>query len=112
MSAAGEFAGRLSERIVWQQSADSPDGGGGVTRQWQDAARLWAMVAPLSVSVRTADFGRDQVERFRVVLRYRDGIACGDRLLWRGTVLSIDTIHDPDGRRDRLEAMCTKATNP
>ncbi|GAB4152664.1 MAG: hypothetical protein Tsb0016_25110 [Sphingomonadales bacterium] len=105
-----ELAGALSQRLVWQTAADIGDGGGGAVRQWHDQAVLWARVAPLPVTATAHGHGHGQTERFAVTLRWRAGLCPGQRLIWRGRVLNIETSHDPDGRRHRLALLCRAET--
>lgn len=98
-----EFAGALSQRLVWQIAADSNDGGGGALRQWQDQAVLWARVTPMPATALSHDHGHGQTERFVVTLRWRSGLCPGQRLIWRGR---LETSHDPDGQRQRLTLLC------
>jgi SPP1 family predicted phage head-tail adaptor len=76
-------AGRLSERIRFEQESRTSDGGGGASVVWTAVATRWAAVEPLK--------GREQLEAmqleasnlYRVTIR-NDGlvITAAMRLVW------------------------------
>ena len=105
-----ELAGALTQRLVWQIATDSSDGGGGVMRQWRDQAVVWARVTPMAAKPTAAAHGHGQTERFAITLRWRGGLCPGQRLIWRGQPLEIETSHDPDGQRERLALVCRAGT--
>lgn len=99
-------AGRLKERVTIQRAVETPDAGGGAAISWQDMAKVWASVEPLS--------GRDQVEggglvgvaSYRVRMRRREGITSADRLVWRGVVLDIASPPLMDAKREMTQLLC------
>jgi len=41
---------RLSRRFILEESADTPDGGGGWTRIWTELGALWGELTPVSAT--------------------------------------------------------------
>ena len=88
--------GRLRTEIALEACAREPDGLGGFTETWVEAATLFACIEPI-----TADsaFGADQTLEtvtHRIALRRRDGVASGMRFNRQGRLFDILTVHDPD----------------
>jgi SPP1 family predicted phage head-tail adaptor len=91
-----EFAGSLRERITIQRPVDTPDGGGGAHRQWQDVQTVWAAVHPVARDEQRYGAHVASRARFGIVLRADGVIAADARLLWRGMILGIvSVLHDP-----------------
>ncbi len=98
--------GRRRRRLSLQAETVMPDGAGGGAAQWIEVAQVFAAVEGIGgneedVAMRVA--GRT---RYRVGLRYRDGVAAGMRFVDGGRVLTIRAAFDPDGTRRRLTCLC------
>jgi SPP1 family predicted phage head-tail adaptor len=78
-------AGQLTERVTLQQVSETTPPGGARQASWADVVTVWAKVEPLDgqadealrASAVTASV------RYRVSIRYRDGVTAKLRLLWR-----------------------------
>lgn len=112
VSGLHEIAGRLSERLTWQTAADVTDGGGGLQREWTDHAILWAAVTPLPATVRHDNDGHEQRSRFAITIRYRNGIGRGQRLIWRGRALAIESVREVDANHILLHLECSSRDGP
>lgn len=94
---SGPFhAGSLNQRVVHERAVDNPDGAGGFVRSWQALGSVWVRVEPASArrgvrAEQTAQFGA-----FNITARQQADITPGDRLLWRGRVLSVLTVMPVD----------------
>ncbi|WP_274629676.1 phage head closure protein [Arvimicrobium flavum] len=88
--------GLLRTELVLEEATLAPDGQGGHTESWSEAATVFALVEPVSA---TSVFGADQTLEtvtHRITLRARDGLASGMRFRKCGRVFAILTGHDPD----------------
>ena len=99
----------LRHRVTLQLAIRMPDEGGGASLVWSDEALLWA---------RITSQGGDEIARagelvpharYRVMLRYRDGVSSAMRLLFGSKALAIDAAYDPDGDRRMLLVDCHEA---
>ncbi len=105
-------AGALRERVRLEVLVDPDDGAGGQTESWLFVAEFRASVLPAGGQGSAS--GREElqagamsgVQRWRVHIRYRDGVTVRHRFVWRERELNIRSIEDPDGRRSDLLAFC------
>lgn len=95
MSAAGD----LRERVTIETPTRVGDGTGGESVSWSALATVWADVAALSGSEVTLGERDEARGRFTVTMRYRDDVSAEMRLVWRGKILNIRALRDPDGHR-------------
>src|SRR5688572_17575405 len=99
----------LRDRLILEQPARTPDGGGGAVLAWEPVAELWAGVRPLSGEERLA---HDQVAgrlTHAVWLRHRSGVVPAMRLR-QGTGMSV-RIYDivavlENPSRTYLKCLC------
>ena len=103
--------GRLRHRVMLQVRLAPDDAQGG------EGPESWSDVAPLSAMLETGPVRREadaDVDGVRsaltVTIRYRDDVAPGMRLLFRGRELMIRTVSDPDERRTYLQLGCEEET--
>lgn len=88
--------GRLRAEFALEAMTPVPDGAGGFTESWSEAAVVFVHVEPVAARDR---FGAGQTleeATHRVTMRHRADVASGMRLTRNGRVLSILTVHDPD----------------
>lgn len=71
--------GNLNRRLVLQAPAESDDGAGGVVRNYATVATLWAQVVSLSGRADVAADNPGAALRYRIVIRYRDGVTTRHR---------------------------------
>jgi SPP1 family predicted phage head-tail adaptor len=87
--------GELRTEIVLEACATVPDGFGGFSEVWTEAATLFARIEPVSAA---SVFGADQTletTTHRITLRHRASVASGMRLTKQERI-EIVTVHDPD----------------
>ncbi len=109
---------RLRHRLILQQEVHTPDGAGGYARSWEDVAGLWAEVTPLTGDASGRGSGRERLiagklqseVSHRVVLRYREGVTAGMRLLFEERPLHILYVVDRDERKELLELLVSEGT--
>lgn len=88
--------GLLRTELVLEQAGLAPDGLGGHTESWSEAATVFGHVEPLAARSR---FGADQTLEevtHRISLRARADVMSGMRLRKGARVFDIVTVHDPD----------------
>ena len=71
--------GNLNRRLVLQAPAESGDGAGGIARSYTAETTLWAQVVPLSGRADVAADNLGAALRYRIVIRYRDGVTTRHR---------------------------------
>ncbi len=89
------FAGRLKTRLVLQAPVETPDGAGGVSRDYSTAAIVWAAVTPLGGRAAVEADGAGSLERYRILLR------AGAALTLQHRFVDGDRIYRITGWRDR-----------
>lgn len=88
--------GALRSELSLQACTTTPDGMGGHTQTWTEMATVFARIEPVSAG---SLYGPDQTVEtvtHRVMLRWRSGVAAGQRFVRQGRVFDIVTVHDPD----------------
>lgn len=102
---SGRFdPGWLRHRVVIESAAGAPDGAGGEAVTWDTFATAWARVAPVSAREKIVAGHLAGVVSHTVTMRYRDDIAGGMRVLYRGRIFRILAVFDPDESRRYLVA--------
>lgn len=91
--------GRLRHRVVIESAAGAPDGAGGEAVTWDSFATVWARITPISSGEKIVAGHLSGVVTHTVTMRYRDDIAGGMRILYRGRILRLLAVGDPDERR-------------
>lgn len=71
-------------------------------------ATVWARVRQLSARQDFAADARGQNISHSVVLRFRTDLRPGDRVLYRGGTLEIESTSDINGRRAYLSCQCVE----
>jgi SPP1 family predicted phage head-tail adaptor len=98
--------GALKQRLVLEVPAETPDGAGGVTRDYATVATLWAAVTPVAAreSVVAEDGGASVTHR--ILIRMRDDLTTRHRLRKGERIWRITGMRDADasGRFLLIEA--------
>lgn len=94
------------DRLVIETRIETPDGAGGVKRDWTPSATIWAAVETLDAEQRFEAGQIGQRLTHRVTLRYRDDLDTTQRFRRAGDVLAIRGVRDPDGHKRRLVCAC------
>jgi head-tail adaptor len=90
---AGEFSGRLRQRIQLQQADAS------VPLAWAPVCQAWAALSPEDRGTLSALDGDTRVtaRRWRILLRSETRVSLDMRVLWRGHDLRVTGVQaDPD----------------
>lgn len=100
-------AGRLRHTATILEQTQSRNKIGQVVSQWQEYTKVWCEFVPLSVnSIITAQATNNQITA-RCVIRSRNDIKSGMRLVHDGTTYQIDgsPLPDPKTGREYLTLM-------
>lgn len=93
------LASRLSERVRIEQVAETVDEFGGMSVAWEELATVWAEVKPISSTAREREVAAQPtaIAGYRVLIRFRDDVDAGMRLIWKSHTLLIQALHEEDG---------------
>lgn len=90
--------GRMRRRVTFQNAILTPDGQGGDTLLWQDAAALWGELRGLGgAGLRLREDEPLDITRHELVVRQGTPLAPGMRALIDGEPYSVITVLDPTG---------------
>jgi SPP1 family predicted phage head-tail adaptor len=92
--AGASEAGRLKSRLLLEKPTRTPDGAGGATVTWAEAAALWAELVPLKAEERPRGEGLVDMVLWRIVVRHRDDVVPGDRFRLGARTFLILAISD------------------
>lgn len=93
-----EFLGRLRERVRFEEEFPMPDGLGGVTRIWREAATIWAAIEMTAAGGKAAAKQWVRPLRYDVVVRRPAGLSPAWRLNWHNRRLTIKSMEQVEGR--------------
>jgi len=96
----------LNQRAVLQANTLLADGGGGYTDNWQSFASVWVKITPIAPTER---FGPDRLEakaRHRILLRRRNDLAVGQRLVVGPRLFKVHGIQDDGPRQAFITLWC------
>ena len=110
MKAALFDPGWLRHRITVESAAGASDGAGGETVTWDTLATLWAHIAPAPAGERIVAGHLSGVVTHTVTLRWRDDIAGGMRIAYRGRLFRVLAVQDADETRRYLIAKTEEET--
>ncbi len=95
--------GALNRRLTLDAPQDTADGAGGVLRDFEAVATLWAQVTPISAQaeIEAARLGARITHRIRI--RFADNITTRHRLRDGSRIFRIVSLRDSDGRKRFLD---------
>ncbi len=101
--------GRLRAELIVEDTIETGDGAGGVSRQWVEVATVFGHVEPVRARVR---YGADQRHAditHRITIRHRSDIFRRMRFRRNERIFAIETITDPDESRRYLVCEAREA---
>ncbi|QIB35094.1 head-tail adaptor protein [Ancylobacter pratisalsi] len=99
----------LRHRFIHQVPVETPDGMGGVSRNFLAVDSLWGAVETSASAAEIAD-RPGAVLTHQVNVRAPATVQPGDRLLLGARCFLVETVHDRDGRGRRLVCGCREET--
>lgn len=105
---------RLRHRLTLQQEVQTADGAGGYTRSWSAVADVWAEIQSVSGTASSGSRGGKEIlyagqlqsqVTHKILLRYRDGVTPGMRLVFENRAFNIVYLADAGEDWDTLELL-------
>ena len=106
-----ERIGDMRERVELQSRTPTVGGIGNITYVWATVATIWAQVKPVSAMERFVAERLAARGIYEITIRWRTGVGPQMRFLWRGRILSVKQMLNPDERR-RFLTMLVEDTAP
>jgi SPP1 family predicted phage head-tail adaptor len=117
-------AGRRNQLVTIEKLTEVSDGQGGQEPGYEELAREWSLIEPLSGTEAQIASQMSSVLTTGVTMPFREDISVKDRLT-TGTVtditdtvtdrrslgtrfLEIESVQDPTGRREELRLLCSE----
>lgn len=104
-----EFSGLLSERITIERPVSLRNEMGLQQPGWERVCRALASITLDSLAAEAEGQALSAMPRYRVLIRWRPGLALGQRIGWRGRYLIVRQLREDPRRRDRLLLRCEEA---
>jgi head-tail adaptor len=101
-----EFAGTLRERILVEQPISVRNAMGLQEPGWEEICRCLASIALESVGQQSEGQALSAMPKFRVTIRWREGIAIDQRISWNGRKLMVRQLLDDPRTKDRITMRC------
>jgi head-tail adaptor len=101
-----EFSGLLRERIAIERPVNLRNAMGLQQAGWEPVCRALASVTLDQVGAEAEGQALSAMPRYKVLIRWREGIAIDQRVQWRGRTLAIRHLLDDPRRRDRILLRC------
>ncbi len=93
---SGELAGALRERVTIEQRQGTRDAIAGATGRYSYDGAAWVGLTPLIPADLASAMSLSAMPRWSVVMRKREGIGPGTRLIWRQKMLAVrGVVSDP-----------------
>lgn len=103
---SAEFAGTLAERIVIERQVSTRNAMGLQESGWETVARCLAAITGEGAGPESEGMALSAMQRFRVTIRIREGIAIDQRIQWKGQYLMIRQMLVDPRAKDRLTMRC------
>jgi head-tail adaptor len=101
-----EFAGTLRERVLIERPISVRNAMGLQEPGWETVCQCLASVALESVGQESEGQALSSMPRFRVTIRWREGIALDQRISWNGRKLMVRQLLDDPREKDRIALRC------
>lgn len=101
-----EFAGLLSERVRIERPVELRTVTALQADGWEEVATCRASVVAEGAGPESEAMALSSAARFRVTIRWRDGVALGQRVVWRGRYLLVKQRIDDPRTPDRILLRC------
>src|SRR5262245_32357387 len=114
MSTKHLAAGRLRHVVSLQQLVTTLDDAGAVSETWQEVAKVFAAIEPLSVREFIAAASLQSKASVRITIRHRDDIRADWRIVnaRNGIVYNPQgVLTDVDSNREYLTLPCSQGVN-
>ena len=99
--------GRFNRQLSIENLTETADGFGGYIKQYTVDGSVWAHICPRKALLNVAGELKQQEVSHRILMRFRNGIKPGSRLITGSRKFRVVRVSDPDetGRYLECEAM-------
>jgi SPP1 family predicted phage head-tail adaptor len=101
-----EFAGTLRERLVIERPASLRNAMGLQEPGWEEVCRCLAAVVLETVGPESEAQALSSMPKYRVTIRWREGIAIDQRVRWKQRSLMVRQLLDDPRTKDRIVMRC------
>ncbi|TWF57004.1 phage head closure protein [Neorhizobium alkalisoli] len=98
--------GQMTARLELEAPQAEPDGQGGAVVVWNEVASLWARIEPVSFAVGEEASAEGGTVSHRIWVRFREGLAAGQRFRKGARLFAIKLVRDPDETERYLVCQC------
>lgn len=102
----GEFAGTLKERIRIERPVDLRTDSGLQQAGWEPVASCLAAIVAEGAGPEAEAQALSAMPRFRVTIRWREGVSVGQRVMWDERAMLVKQRIDDPMLRDRILLRC------
>ena len=101
-----EFAGTLKQRIRIERTVDMRTESGLQQAGWERVCDCLAAIAAEGAGPEAEAMALSAMPRFRVTVRWREGIAVGQRVIWGTRAMLVKQRIDDPATPDRILLRC------
>lgn len=103
---SSEFAGTLKERIRIERPVDLRTDSGLQQAGWEPVASCLAAIVAEGAGPEAEAQALSAMPRFRVTIRWREGVSVGQRVVWGERAMLVKQRIDDPMLRDRILLRC------
>lgn len=101
-------AGQLNRQISLQQKLELKNDAGDIVKSWAELSKTWARKIDLSGRELEAAMSISQEITVKFLVRYREGVVHGMRILLGGESYHVIAALDKKGNQDELQIYCSR----
>ena len=103
---SGEFAGTLKQRIRVERPVDLRTGSGLQQAGWERVCECLAAIVAEGAGPEAEAQALSAMPRFKVTIRWREGISLGQRVIWGERAMLVKQRIDDPATPDRILLRC------
>lgn len=97
---------RLPHRVIIESETRTAFEGGAYTTSWTTSSIEWANVQTMAKDETYTDEKKQQVTKYKVIMRNKDSLTNKKRLKFNNNILVIETVTNPTNRARMMEVVC------
>ena len=101
-----EFAGTLRERVVIEQPVSVRNEMGLREPGWEPVCSCLASIVLETIGAESEGQALSSMPKYRVTIRWREGIALDQRIRWNGRMLMVRQLLEDPRAKDRIVMRC------
>ena len=101
-----EFAGTLRERLVIERPISLRNEMGLQEPGWEEVCRCLGAVVLETIGPESEAQALSSMPKYRVTIRWREGVGLGQRIRWNGRSLMVRQLLDDPRAKDRIGMRC------